>query len=478
VKRGRRALSRAAAGPIAALLLACGAPSEPVQVPQPGEPAEAGAGPRDTHVADVAEADARSEVELMIARALDVVSSVRRLPARAPVRGELIARDAIAARVRADLVRDVPPHALRGQEELLVAFGVVPIDFDYVASTLALLGSELAGFYDPRQKAMFLVGDLGGVELQATLWHELVHALQDQHWDLQSRVAWREDAGDAQSAMHALAEGDASSAMMDAILFGSGRTAIDSASDEKLLRAALALTTTNADVPPILMRSVVAPYLDGLALVHAARRRGGWTAVDALWADPPHTTEQLLHAEKLLAREPAVPVEIPVGPSGGPARPLYHDVLGEQSVRLLFEEWLPHRTAVQAAAGWAGDRVVVLDDAGRTAVAWLLAYDDRASAERGFEALVRWVARPAGSHGAYAPKAKIPASGEACRERSDLGPLGVRRRGQAIAVVAGPYTRSGGRARAAGTCREARKWLKVLADGSPMTRMRPEVGQK
>src|SRR6185436_3813647 len=101
------------------------------------------------------------------------------------------------------------------------------------------------------------------------------------------------------------------------------------------------LTGIGSVAPPIIVRSVMAPYSDGIELVHWARRRGGWAAVDELWRNPPTTSEQMLHPEKLLAREPAEPIGVPVAPPAGPSAVLYHDVMGEQSVRLMFEEWLP-----------------------------------------------------------------------------------------------------------------------------------------
>lgn len=100
---------------------------------------------------------------------------------------------------------------------MLFALGVVPASFDY--EELARVDGLAAGwFYDPKQKAMFLARDLPPAERSATLAHELVHALQDQHYDLEKRLKFREDSGDEQSAIHALAEGDATSAMLDHVL--------------------------------------------------------------------------------------------------------------------------------------------------------------------------------------------------------------------------------------------------------------------
>ena len=109
--------------------------------------------------------------------------------------------------------------------------------------------------------------------------------------------------------IHALAEGDATSAMIDHMLLGTGQTRDRSAGRDasaQQTRGLVELSPSMAGVPTIVKRSVISPYVDGIELVHWARRQGGWAAVDALWAKPPTTTEQLLHPQKLTAREPAL----------------------------------------------------------------------------------------------------------------------------------------------------------------------------
>ena len=60
----------------------------------------------------------------------------------------------------------------------------------------------------------------------------------------------------------------------------------------------------------MLQSSLTAPYVDGFALVQELRRRGGWPAVDKALKSLPATTEQLLHLDKLDAREAALAVQL------------------------------------------------------------------------------------------------------------------------------------------------------------------------
>jgi hypothetical protein len=168
-----------------------------------------------------------SALEKRIADALAYVSEIRGLPAKAPVKGHPIARAEIERYLSAQIDEETPKDVLEATEALLYGFGTVDASFDYRASIISLMSSQLLGFYDPKQKTFFVGGDLHGEEADVTLWHELVHALQDQHYDLSSLTEWQPDLGDAQAAVHALAEGDATSAMLDAMLKPRGVTALE-----------------------------------------------------------------------------------------------------------------------------------------------------------------------------------------------------------------------------------------------------------
>lgn len=396
----------------------------------------------------------------VVNEALGVVSRARELAARGPVRGVALSRAEMAARVKATIEKEVPPEVMTAQAEMLVAFGVAPPDFDYGRAIVTLMSSQLAGYYEPSTKTMYLASDLGKVEREATLAHELVHALQDQHYNLENLVRYRPDQSDAQSAAHALAEGDATSAMFDQMLLGQGRKATDM-SDSVIglqVRAAATFGVAGEGVPDILKRSLVSPYVDGIEFVHFLRRRGGWAEVDRGWAKPPSSTEQVLHPEKFLAGELPLAVGVPVAPDPTAGEPGYTDVLGEQSVRLLLEEWLPRATAVESATGWAGDRLAVWRFQGRVAVAWHLVADDVASATRTEGALLRGVAAQRD------PDAKGPAA--PCVERPGLGPFLVRRKARDVVVIAGPYAREKTSTKSASTCAAASAWAAGIL-GSP-----------
>lgn len=403
-----------------------------------------------------------------LAEALRYVAEIRGLSAKNPVQGRLISRPEIERYLISELDREAPVDMVQATEALLYAFGTVPVDFDYRKSVTALMTQQLLGFYDPKQKTFFVSGDLSGQEADITLWHELVHALQDQHYDLTAITDWEQDRGDSLAAVHSLAEGDATSAMLDAMLKPRGSTALEV--PEGLMRAESVLGSATGSAPHILVSSLVAPYIDGLAFTNALRRRGGFAAVDEAWKAPPVSTEQLLHPEKYLAQEPPVVVRIPPAPTKGALTERFHDVMGEQTLRLLFQEWLPTRTAATAASDWGGDRLAVFsDDARQTwAVGWRIRFDSAAAAKRALVAFARSARlTETGADTRQGPEdaaaAELSVRGDKlCRARHTQGPLALVRRGSDLAVTAGPFQRNAVAVAADPDCRAALGWAQAI----------------
>ena len=454
---------------IGALLwvVACGpsageAPKHAAEPPSPAPPPAASAGD------EQADPSASPGADAVVARALDVVARLRELRPKGPVNGKTIGRAEMVEHVKHQIRAEIPEDVIVAQALMLYALGVVDEKFDYEKSVLSLLTSQLAGFYEPKDKTMYLAADLGEPERGATLAHELVHALQDQHYDLARHVKYRDDATDEQSAVHALAEGDATSAMLDQVLAARGMRAIDLSDDliSVEARGSIEMAANTGDVPSIIKRSLISPYVDGVVFVHWARRRSGWAGVDQIWRSLPKSTEQILHPEKLVAGELPEKVPVPKPVSGGPTRELYHDVMGEQSVRLLLEEWMPRSAAIAGASDWAGDRLAIFRDDDRVALAWRVRYDTVPAAERGLAAFARGVLRKETDDPTLfvssGEAAKASKGGSVCRERARRGPFAAHRSGRDVVLIAGPY-RAGDRRASAGTCAEARTWAAAVA---------------
>ncbi|MBM4375044.1 MAG: hypothetical protein FJ095_08170 [Deltaproteobacteria bacterium] len=363
-----------------------------------------------------------------------------------PVASEVVSRARGIELIVQKTERDLPREFLEAQGELFALLELSDPDYRFVEGMFAQVRENVAGFYDPDDDKLYLLDDLDDVARAPTLAHELVHALQDQHFDLGARLTYRRGQVDAAAAVGAFAEGDATSAMFSHLPDG----ALSVETLRRSLAASVALSSTGLNTPPALQASLIAPYVDGYRFVEALRARGGWSEVNRAWRDPPRSTEQLLHLDKYDAREAPLEVAEPTSaPFGVEARILDSDVVGEQGLRIVLEPWSSPPEAAAAAAGWGGDRYVLVsrsDGARReVALAWRLVFDSEVDAVE----LERLVAK------------RHPA----CRDRGVLGPLAWRRRGREVALVAGPLARdSAGKAsRARGaSCDHAKRWVDDL----------------
>ncbi len=441
--------------------LSCGPAPEPVAPAPPVAPtataplvvpAPAPAAPaKDEKLA----AEAKAKVAAMLAQVVDA----RKLPAKHEVPSRVLDRAHILERIRAHVEKELPLDVVADEGEVLAALELVPPDYDFVEGTFKLIGGRIAGFYEPSDQTMYLVDDLSDDEAKETLAHELVHALQDQSFPLEPIIRYRPGKGDSIAAAHAVIEGDAMSAMFD-VVAGSAFNI-----SEGLLRKMLALSNATAatsdTTPRFLQRSLVAPYADGFAFVQNRRKKGGWAAVDAAFKSMPVTSEQLLHPDKYDAREPEIPVAVPsIAPLGPGFRAVLDDVVGEQGLRTMFEEWTGDAPAIAAAAGWGGDHYVVArkDEPGAKTMAygWLMVFDTPKDASEA-AALFK---------GRYGAK---------CRERATVGPLAYEVKGKAIALAAGPFKRplpaerGGPKASptSAGSCADATRWVKEMLAAAP-----------
>ncbi|MEO8034980.1 MAG: hypothetical protein ABI837_11165, partial [Acidobacteriota bacterium] len=160
----------------------------------------------------------------------------------------------------------------------------------------------------------------------------------------------------ASLAYHAVIEGEASLVMMSSLIAKSGHT-LDDVIGEETLVSALAEAARQQVVDPATPRYFVSemtfPYFEGLLFVVAAYRRGGWAAVDRLYADPPRSTREIIHPEDYFSR-----VGAPAGPAGAlqavPAPALTNEHLGEFHWAFLV--------GAAAARGWKDDRVTIVQN--------------------------------------------------------------------------------------------------------------------
>jgi hypothetical protein len=400
---------------------------------------------------------------------MERVSRARGLAAKRAVPGVTLERGSLIAEVKSHVDREVPHEAIAREGLVQQLLGFIPTRFDYEAATYALLETQLAGFYEPADGTMYLAADLDDENSHATLAHELVHALQDQYWNLGPRSKYARGDGDRSGAFSALAEGDATSAMADVIIGQArhGATALDLPDElfvEQIIGGMSGGSTGNA--PHIMTMGLVAPYIDGTLFIHSLRRKGGWAAVNQAWEHPPETTEQLLHVDKWEQREPGLVIEAPRFAALGSGWVQDDaDTYGELGLRLALGEWVGVTRAGALAAGWGGDRGTLAHKGDLAAFAWRVRYDEAslkapdAYASRAYAEIAAAIDKTAHGHATHAPGTGV------CVERSDVGPLLVAHRGRDLIVLAGPAVVSKAGTTpwsSAGRCAQSRQWALAL----------------
>jgi hypothetical protein len=335
------------------------ASAEDVVAPVARAPGAAEAG-----AADAATAGRGGELMNLAAETAARMAEIRGLSLDREVRRGVMGRDAIIARLREKTAHEYPPGEIVLEGELYKRLGLLPESMDYERTMFALLEEQVAGFYDPDEQTLYIADWLPAAAQPVTMAHEITHALQDQHFHIGRYTHHVRGRGDAQTAAMAVIEGDATAAMMDFMLVPLGRRTRDMPDVTAMVASQLqgADQARLREAPRALRETLLFPYLAGLGMcVRALREGDAYSGVDALLARPPDSTEQVLHAEKLSAREAPVAVPARVPPAlAGEYEVAYHDVLGELGARLFFYEAMPDARAHAAAQGWGGDHAVLL----------------------------------------------------------------------------------------------------------------------
>jgi len=319
------------------------------------------------------------------------VSEMRGLSLNEPIKRGVMNKDQITERLLQRVKDEYAPEELAREEVALKRLGLIPLDKKYLDMVIELLKQQIAGFYDPWEKELYIMegaGALGGEEVMA---HEIDHALQDQHFGLKKWLAEVKKNADATLARQALVEGDGTVLMIEYKDQKAGSGPTSWAEPEFVQDQAAAIRmglVLMSDVPLYLRESLVFPYVNGLKFVGSARASKSWGEVDGFYKKPPLSTEHIIHPDKYDTYER--PVEIRAAKLKGRALG-YDNVLGEMGLWLLLRQHgLSEDMAKEAVGGWGGDRIAVFtppdktsDPASATAVIYTV-WDRSADADEFF----------------------------------------------------------------------------------------------
>src|SRR5579862_50641 len=321
------------------------------------------------------------------------IQNVRQLRFKQAVPLDVKTPDQAEAMMEADLMRDYTDNQLEADAVAGALTGLYPAGMDLKTQSLKLLKSQVAGFYDPRGKEMVLVeggADLGiwnsaaqfmiqrDVAGEMLLAHELTHALQDQNFDLATRLDEVKNDDDRALALKSVAEGDATIA---GFAYAAGRMdeSTPDALADSLKNLPQALAAEAPDTPQGLSAPLLFQYSDGVRFVGEAYRRGGWSAVDALYRNPPQSSHQILHPALYFdggAPQPRIELAGYERIMSG-WKKADDDSYGELLIRVILERNLGKQSnEVGLAARWTADRMIILQESRGVNVIWMIAFSD------------------------------------------------------------------------------------------------------
>jgi hypothetical protein len=285
---------------------------------------------------------------------------------------DVITRDQLAVELKAVFDETWPDAQLARDNLTLRAMGLLTDDQDIRQLTESLYAGQVLGFYDFEKRRMVVVTNEGITpEAQVTYAHEFTHAMQDAAFDTGEEHRAQGEDDDAALARLALEEGDATVSMF--------QWAFQSLPPDELASIGATPLPDTSGVPHWMISQLEFPYLSGAMLVGGLFASGGWDAVDLAYDRPPASTEQVLHPDKFLAREPPVSLADPrLASSLGEG---WHDVDSSTVGEAMLGIWLQQlgvseADAASAARGWGGDRLsVARGPGGGWVMAWRIAWD-------------------------------------------------------------------------------------------------------
>ncbi|MGD1995916.1 MAG: hypothetical protein PVH62_03990 [Anaerolineae bacterium] len=320
-------------------------------------------------------------------RTEEEVAALRGLEPLSPIPRWILTETQLRRRLADDYQGEEWREASRSLAVTLAALDLLDPGSDLSRLWRSIYEEQVVGFYLPPDGEIYLVSNttvLGALE-RLVFVHEFAHALQDQHYGLEGLGLQATDQythyADRNQAIRALVEGDA------ALIQERYVERYFSPGDVLAFRQAAARAShVTLDSAPRVVREVLQfPYTYGRDFVAALYERGGWRAVDGAYADPPVSSEQILHPQRYLSGDP--PLSVSLSPLTATLdsdwRLVYDAPVGEFLLLLHLEGCLDGPEAAAAAEGWGGDRCLVYQsDTTRETVALLgVVWDTAGEAE-------------------------------------------------------------------------------------------------
>lgn len=334
------------------------------QAPLPGETSAAGPEHHITH----AEAD---ELLRSIEAIVQFDSRDTGLRLHHKIKRKFTSREEVAKFVSDRFTEDEQAQRLKRSEVVLKKFGLIPRNFQLEPFMLELLKEQVAGYYNSKDKTVYLLDWVEPESQKPVMAHELTHALQDQNFGIEKWMGKNSKAGskmqteiqsDEQiAAREAAVEGQAMVAMLNYMLAPAGQSVLSAPLLVQAMEAGMMDGTGSpifAKAPLYLKEVLVFPYTYGLDFERELLAKGGKEqAFAGVFKNPPLDTRQIMEPKTYLAGERTPALELPNFDQVLGVEWEKYDVgsIGEFDVKVMAEQYgVPEEDSKVVASNWRG----------------------------------------------------------------------------------------------------------------------------
>ncbi|HXF72350.1 MAG TPA: hypothetical protein VNO79_07055 [Actinomycetota bacterium] len=314
------------------------------------------------------------------------VERVRGLRFREPVTADPVSQPELVRRLRRSFQHSFPSRLYRRRSLAWSTIGVIAPGASLRRELHEFYSGQVVGFYVPTSGELVFIGSERPTPLErVVLAHELTHALDDQHFDLDRLDRLEARCRDERlEAALGVVEG---SAQYFSLLYAQRFLSL-----EEQLGLGAGEVPQAPDVEPFVARLELWPYAAGAAFVAARAALGGRRAVDQALRHLPVSTEQVIHPERYPNDAPRL-VDVPdLADALGPGwRDLDVMEVGEAWLQTMLGLRLDGATARAAAAGWDGGLYRAWARGRDVAVVLETAWDREADAAGFARALRSWI---------------------------------------------------------------------------------------
>ncbi|MDR3752106.1 MAG: hypothetical protein P4K94_11545 [Terracidiphilus sp.] len=296
------------------------------------------------------------------------------LPIKSTVKRRITTRAAVESYVKEKFDEDEGAKRMQKDEIVLKKFGLIDRDFALKPFLLALLKEQIEAYYDSKTKTVNMLDWVDIDEQKPVLAHELTHALQDQHADLEK---WDQQtpedvslnaSGDSDhlakdemdTARDAVAEGQATAVMMDYVLKPMGKSLVKDPEVIDVLKQKMSGsedTPVLARAPLLLSESMLFPYREGLSFEQDVWMDQGQAAAFAGALDrPPTSSWEIINPREYEKRHiPSVPLLPDIHPLVDTLyKPYDIGQIGQLDLHILAELFGGDAAARRFTSAWNG----------------------------------------------------------------------------------------------------------------------------